>query len=83
MHVILVSSVLEIKGNFISIRKLTQKGYEVKFYAEKADIIYNGRVIATAKIKNQLYKLTDSLYGINEIKNKKRMYPLLSSDFWT
>lgn len=62
----------DIKGNFISIQKLTQKGFEVKFYNEKADISFKGKVIATAKIKNELYKLSDEVNAVNEIKNKKQ-----------
>lgn len=62
----------EIKGNFISMRKLTQKGYKVTFYEEKADITLNEKDIATAKIKNELYKLTDEVYTINELRNKKQ-----------
>lgn len=60
----------DLKGNFISIRKITQKGFEVRFYDEKADISFNKRVLTTATIKNDLFKFPN-VCEVKEIKNKK------------
>lgn len=44
----------DLKAIFISIRKLTENGIEVKFYHEKADISFNKRILTTATVKNDL-----------------------------
>lgn len=64
----------ELNANFISIGKLTQHGLQVKFYQNKADIMDNEKVLTTATIKNNLFKLNNDdehNYSINQIKNKK------------
>lgn len=62
--------VSEIKGNFLTIRALTKKGFTVLFYNDLADISINGKVIIRAKIKNELFKYCENLCNIKEIKNK-------------
>lgn len=62
----------DLKSNFISIKKLTNKGYEVHFYNQKADIQINGKTIATSNIKNELFKLqVDQINAVEEVLNKK------------
>lgn len=69
----------EIKGNFKSIPALTRKGFEINFYNEKADIVFNGKVILHASIKADLFKFTEKLFNFNEIKKKKKL--LVFTDF--
>lgn len=62
----------ELKGNFISIRKLNNIGIHVNFHDEKADIIRNNKLLATAEIQNDLFKLQhDKVYAVKEVVNKK------------
>lgn len=65
----------KIKENFISIRKLNSRGIKVNFHDEQADLTKNGKIIATAKVSNRLYKLYQDQVCIatetKEIVNKK------------
>lgn len=61
----------DLRGNFISIRKITQRGFEVRFYEEKADISFNKTILTTATIKNELFKFSNQVCEVKEIKNKK------------
>lgn len=63
--------VKDLKSNFISIKKLTNKGCEVRFYDQKADIQINGKIIATANIKNEMLLQLDQVNAVKEVLNKK------------
>lgn len=52
-----VKYVPSLKGNYISIRWLNKRGIDVYFHDRKADIIKDGRVLATATISDGLYRL--------------------------
>lgn len=65
----------KLKGNFISIRKLNQRGIGVYFHDEKADLIKEGKVIANARVSDDLFKLNQvqicTTKATIEIINKK------------
>lgn len=55
----------DIRHNLLSVRKLTNAGVEVKFLRDKAIILRNGELIATAFLYGNLYELNISINGIS------------------
>ena len=47
----------QLKGNLISVKKLTVRGFEVHFKDDKCSIIKDGKIIAQATDDNGLYEL--------------------------
>lgn len=63
----------ECEGNLISVKKLTEKGFQVSFGKECCKIMDKSREIAVANLKKSLYKLKESP-KINEKNWRKLSY---------
>lgn len=62
----------DLNGSYLSIKKLSEKGYVVNFLNEKAKISFLDKQIAVATISNNLFQLNNQEDSVNTlIANKK------------
>lgn len=56
----------------MTVRKLNQEGLNVNFHDEQADIIRNGKIISSAKVPDDLYKVQmDQIFSLKEGNKQK------------
>ena len=62
-----------VKANFLSVKKITERGLEILFRRSRAFIKKSGRVVAIAEEENGLYRLQEvkKRSGMAQEENRK------------
>lgn len=87
-NTIMVKDVLYVstlEGNLLSVKKLTEKGLQVKFEGKTCNIMKDKAIVATAEVSGNLYKLhlEHKALLVSKERASERLSTCMAQEAWT